>query len=149
MQFEQALHIIKSGGKVCRVGASAGHAFIYLHQPAPLENDFEPYMALRGTAEVGAPLLPYNFSTADVLSDEWYEVSSDETGLPADQVAAADNINQRQRELTRATTQAQHWEMMGDPSQATAWREYYQALYALESAPEWPLVAQWPAAPSA
>lgn len=147
MQFEQALHIIKSGGKVCRAGASAGHAFIYLHQPTVRENDFEPFVALRGTADVGAPLLPYNFSTTDVLSDEWYEVSSDDNGLPAELVIAADNVNQRQRELTRATTQAQHWEMMDNLAQAAAWRDYYQALYALDTTPDWPYVAQWPEAP--
>lgn len=147
MQFEQALHIIKRGGKVCRVGASAGHAFIYLHQPVPQGGDFEPYVALRGTAEVGAPLMPYNFSTADVLSDEWYEVSSEESGLSAKQAAAADNVNLRQRELARANTQAQHWDMMDDPIQTAAWRDYYQALYALESAPCWPQIEQWPESP--
>ncbi|WP_429134277.1 Thoeris anti-defense Tad2 family protein [Aeromonas hydrophila] len=78
MTFEQALTLIKTGKKVCRAGPDAGHAFIYLHKPGLLEGKFTPYVALRGIASVGAPLLGYNFSSTDVLTEDWYEVSDKE-----------------------------------------------------------------------
>ncbi|MNR00625.1 hypothetical protein D3C85_1164030 [compost metagenome] len=62
--------------------------------------------------------------------------------------ASTDNISHRQRELLRATTQAQHWDMMGDAPQADAYRRYYQALYVLESEPDWPLSVAWPQPPA-
>lgn len=58
------------------------------------------------------------------------------------EVANRDNPIKRQREPTHA----QHWDMMGNTTQA-AWRNYYRGLYALEQAPGWPLVEQWPEAP--
>lgn len=63
------------------------------------------------------------------------------------EVATRDNPKTRQRELAYAIAQAQHWEMMGAPEQANAWRDYYQALYALEATPDWPMVELWPEAP--
>lgn len=81
------------------------------------------------------------------LNEEFGQVEPHVAPNPSE-VAARDNPKIRQSELARATTQAQHWEMMGDPSQATAWRDYYQALYTLDTTPDWPLVAQWPEAPS-
>lgn len=139
MEFEAALHIIKGGGRVCRVGEEAGHAFIYLHYP----QDAEPYIALRGTAEVGSPLFPYNFSTADVLSDKWYEVATEDGMTPI----ALDSTARRTKEMAHATEKALHWEMMADTEQANAWCNYYREIYALASAPEWPLVTQWPTLP--
>lgn len=53
----------------------------------------------------------------------------------------------RARMMVNATVQTQHFTMMGDTAQADAWRAHYQALYALEQLPEWPLVEQWPVAP--
>ena len=63
------------------------------------------------------------------------------------EVAARDNPKTRQQALAYAIAQAQHWEMMGNPEQANAWRDYYQALYALEATPDWPMVELWPEAP--
>ena len=62
-------------------------------------------------------------------------------------IATRDNPKTRLQKLAHATTQAQHWDMMDDPIQTAAWRDYYQALYALESAPCWPQIEQWPEAP--
>lgn len=65
------------------------------------------------------------------------------------EVATRDNPKTRQKELAYAIAQAQHWEMMGIPEQANAWRDYYQALYALEATPDWPQISQWPIPPEA
>lgn len=46
-----------------------------------------------------------------------------------------------------ATAQAHHWDMMGDATQAAAWRSYYRELFALEQAPGWPILGQWPTPP--
>jgi hypothetical protein len=146
MIFEEALALIKAGKKVCRVGAQAGHAFIYLHSPAEGES-FEPHIALRGTVEVGAPLASYHFSTADALSDAWFEVTEEDAAVQAAQSASTDNIVRRQQELERAIKQAQHWEMMGDTSQSAAWRDYYRAVYALTTQNSWPMARQWPTPP--
>ncbi|WP_310597279.1 phage tail-collar fiber domain-containing protein [Aeromonas aquatica] len=63
------------------------------------------------------------------------------------EVAARENPQSRQNAMALATTNAQHFEMMGDTEQTATWRTYYRALYALASSPEWPLVEQWPATP--
>ncbi|MNG07263.1 hypothetical protein D3C84_905550 [compost metagenome] len=64
------------------------------------------------------------------------------------EVAARDNPPARRRSMELATKQAQHFNMMGEPEQAAAWRGYYRELHALEQAPEWPQVEQWPTAPT-
>lgn len=64
------------------------------------------------------------------------------------EVAARDNPPMRRNAMALATTNVQHFEMMGDTEQAATWRGYYQELYALEQVPEWPLVEQWPTAPA-
>ncbi len=64
------------------------------------------------------------------------------------EVAAHNNPKERQQELTHATAQAQHWDMMGDVHQADAYRRYYQALYALDADPDWPLIVAWPQPPA-
>lgn len=53
----------------------------------------------------------------------------------------------RRRAMMLAIETAQHFDMMGETEQAAAWRGYYRELHALEQAPEWPLVTQWPVAP--
>lgn len=63
------------------------------------------------------------------------------------EVATRENPQTRQDAMTLATTNSQHFEMMGNTEQAAAWRIYYRELYALTSTPEWPLVEQWPVAP--
>lgn len=65
-----------------------------------------------------------------------------------EEVATLEYPKIRQSELAHAIAQYQHWEMMGIPEQANAWRDYYQAIYALEQAPEWPKSVQWPPRPS-
>lgn len=62
-------------------------------------------------------------------------------------IAARDNPSLRRQQMKQATEQTTHWNMMGDPEQAAAWRSYYREIYALEQAPEWPLVEQWPISP--
>ncbi|MBV7413617.1 hypothetical protein [Aeromonas sp. sif2433] len=64
------------------------------------------------------------------------------------EVAARDNPPARQKAMVQATASAQHHEIMGEAEQMAAWRSYYRELYALGTHPDWPLVTQWPAAPS-
>lgn len=64
------------------------------------------------------------------------------------EVAARDSPKTRQQALADAIAQARHCEMMCDWDKAQEWRTYYQQLYTLEDAPEWPQVAQWPAPPT-
>ena len=54
----------------------------------------------------------------------------------------------RARMMAKATAQAQHFDMMDELSQASAWRSYYRELHALAQASDWPLVTQWPTAPA-
>ena len=63
------------------------------------------------------------------------------------EVAARDNPKTRKQALADAIAQARHCEMMCDWDKAQEWRTYYQQLYTLEDAPEWPLVELWPAPP--
>ena len=63
------------------------------------------------------------------------------------EIAARDNPLLRHQQMKQATEQTTHWDMMGDATEAAAWRTYYQQLYVLERAPEWPLVEQWPRSP--
>lgn len=63
------------------------------------------------------------------------------------EIAARDNPPQRCQQMKLAAEQATHWEIMGDTVQANAWRNYYRELYALEQAPDWPMIEQWPEAP--
>lgn len=53
----------------------------------------------------------------------------------------------RASKMTQAVERATHWDMMGDTTQAAAWRRHYRELYALEQAPEWPMVELWPTPP--
>lgn len=64
------------------------------------------------------------------------------------EIAVQENPIKRQQQMKYASAQATHFDMMGDPTQAAAWRGYYRELYALEQAPDWPLVEQWPSAPT-
>ncbi|MCH7370038.1 hypothetical protein [Aeromonas sp. MR16] len=80
------------------------------------------------------------------LNEEFGQVKP-HVALTPNEIALRDHLKVRQSELARATTKAMHWEMMGNPSQAAAWRDYYQAIYALDTAPGWPQVEQWPVAP--
>lgn len=64
------------------------------------------------------------------------------------EIASRDNPPLRSKQLRQAAEQVTHWDMMGDPTQAAAWRSYYCELYALEQVPDWPLVAQWPTPPA-
>ena len=64
------------------------------------------------------------------------------------EVAARDSPKTRQQALADAIAQARHCEMMCDWDKAQEWRTYYQQLYTLEDAPEWPQVAQWPTPPT-
>lgn len=64
------------------------------------------------------------------------------------EVAARANLLTRQAAMAQATTYVQHFDLMGDAEQAATWRTYYQEIYALASASEWPLVEQWPTAPA-
>lgn len=63
------------------------------------------------------------------------------------EVAARDNPPARKKAMMQASAQAQHFDMMGEPELAAAWRANYRALHALEASPEWPLAPQWPVAP--
>lgn len=83
---------------------------------------------------------------ARVASGEFGDIAPYIPPTPLE-VASRDNPIKRQRELAHASAKAQHWDMMGNTTQATAWRSYYQQLYALTQAPDWPLVEQWPTAP--
>lgn len=80
-------------------------------------------------------------SEADIEEYQARVVTSNTRGAPSvsKQLRIAKNT---------AIRQAQHFEMMDEPEQAAAWRDYYQALYALESAPNWPELVQWPPLPS-
>lgn len=79
-------------------------------------------------------------SEADIEEYQARVVTSNTRGEPSmsTKLRAAKNT---------AIRQAQHFDMMGNADQAAAWRSYYRELHALEQAPEWPLVEQWPAAP--
>ncbi|MNG09979.1 hypothetical protein D3C84_934240 [compost metagenome] len=64
------------------------------------------------------------------------------------EMAILHNAPARTNAMALATDQARHCEMMCDWDKAQEWRTYYQQLYTLEDAPEWPQVAQWPAPPT-
>lgn len=63
------------------------------------------------------------------------------------EIARRDNPGRRQQCLSQASDMARHWDMMGDSSQANAWRDYYRTVYALALQKSWPMVNQWPSAP--
>lgn len=80
-------------------------------------------------------------SEADIKEYQARVVTSNTRGTPP-------VSKQLQTAKSNAIRQAQHFDMMGEPEQAAAWRNYYRELHALEQAPEWPLVSQWPTPPS-
>ncbi|GAB5991315.1 hypothetical protein [Aeromonas enteropelogenes] len=63
-------------------------------------------------------------------------------------IANIENPTLRQQRLVQAGDMVQHWDILGDATQADAWRDYYRALYALVECAEWPLVSTWPNQPS-
>lgn len=64
------------------------------------------------------------------------------------EIAQAKNPQLRSKLMSKSISQAQHWDMMGNPTKAAEWRTYYQQLFALESSSEWPIVSEWPKEPA-
>lgn len=54
----------------------------------------------------------------------------------------------RTGQMRVAEGQSAHFDLMGEPEQASAWRSYYRELYTLDTNSDWPQVAQWPVAPT-
>lgn len=79
---------------------------------------------------------------------EYGEVAEYAHPTPAE-IAARNNPPLRANKMAEAVARVTHWEMMGNPNQADAWRTYYRELYALELVPDWPQVSQWPIPPEA
>lgn len=76
------------------------------------------------------------------------EIEEYQTRVVTSNTRSAPSVSKQLRTAKNtAIRQAQHFDMMGEPEQADAWRGYYRELNALEQAPEWPLVEQWPTAP--
>ncbi|MNF47448.1 hypothetical protein D3C85_353590 [compost metagenome] len=77
------------------------------------------------------------------------EIEEYQTRVVTSNTRGEPSVSKRLRTAkSTAIRQAQHFDIMGEPEQAAAWRSYYRELYALGTHPDWPLVAQWPAAPS-
>lgn len=83
---------------------------------------------------------------ASALAGAYGEITAYVPPTPAE-VAVRENPPLRASKMAEAVDRATHWDMMGDTTQATAWRSYYRELHALEQMPGWPLVVQWPIAP--
>lgn len=66
-----------------------------------------------------------------------------------EKMSLRDSQKLRLKRMAKASAQATHFDMMGDSELAAAWRSYYRELHAFAASPEWPLVEQWPAPPTA
>lgn len=70
MNFEQALSILKNGGKINRTGWSGAEEYVLLvNQPDTIDGvEVLPYFAIRVTGEGYAMFQP---TVCDILAEDW------------------------------------------------------------------------------
>lgn len=133
MNFEDAMNVLKTGGKIARPDIS-GVAYIEL-----VASDY-PYLRGVSTVELGSVALPVQFTANDVLATNWEEV-------PSDMVAPASARTELMDTIRRAYTTQQDYLSNNDLMNAARWHDYYMQLSALSYLEEVPEKALWPEAP--
>lgn len=133
MNFEDAMNVLKTGGKIARPDVS-GVAYIEL-----VAGEY-PYLRGISTVELGSVALPLQFTANDVLATNWEEV-------PSDMVAPASARTELMDAIRSAYATQQDYLSNNDLMNAARWHAYYMQLSALSYLEDVPEKAQWPEAP--
>lgn len=80
MNFGEALHLLKSGSKVTRIGWGDG-IYIKVHPVTSDEECSQPYIVIfsgygdRSGSNLPIGISPWTPNTVDILSEDWIEVN--------------------------------------------------------------------------
>lgn len=133
MNFENAMSVLKSGGKIARPDVS-GVAYIEL-----VPGDY-PYLRGVSTFELGSVALPLQFTANDVLAENWEVALSDTITPISARTELMDTIRQ-------AYATQQDCLSKQDLMNAARWHDYYMQLSALSYMEVTPEREQWPQPP--